>query len=76
MSAESLATLRQEWRSHRIPYERLLGQFAQHLLAASYVVPLHSQQLATQTEQIETLELAVQELTDRLVIAQGGEVIC
>ena len=74
MAAESVKTLYREWRTKRIAYERLLGQFAQHLSTAEYVIPLQSQQLESQACQIGELELMVKRLTNRLMIVQGEEV--
>ena len=73
MAAESVKTLYQEWRTQRIAYERLLGQFAQHLSTAEYVIPLQSQQLESQAYQIGELELSVKRLTNRLMAVQGEE---
>ena len=74
MAAESVKTLYQEWRTQRIAYERLLGQFAQHLSTADYVIPLQSQQLEEQACQLGNLESAVRQLTNRLMAVQAEEV--
>ena len=70
MAAEAVKTLYQEWHTQRIAYERLLGQFAQHLSTAEYVIPLQSQQLETQACQIGELESSVKQLTNRLMAFQ------